>query len=116
MLLAAILSRIDARVAYCEFVSARPTDSRTGAFSFGRARGVIEGVWGALHIPLQFITPPVWKRLANIPAGTEHKDTARVRAIAKWPRHAQLFARKLDCNRAEAALIALAGIARERPN
>src|SRR5271155_2404932 len=31
-LLAGILSKIPARVAFCEFVSARPTDSKTGAF------------------------------------------------------------------------------------
>src|SRR5271156_6161830 len=67
-----------------EFVSARPTDSKTGAFSFGRARGVIEGVCGALAIPIRFLTPPTWKRIANVEAGVENKDQARARAIARW--------------------------------
>jgi hypothetical protein len=50
---------------------------------------VIEGVCGALSIPIVFITPPVWKRLADIPPGVEHKDLARTRAIAKWPGRAE---------------------------
>jgi crossover junction endodeoxyribonuclease RuvC len=112
-LLAAILARTKARVAFCEFVSARPTDAKAAAFSFGRARGVIEGVCGALGLPIVFLTPPTWKRIADIPAGVENKDLARTRAIARWPAHAGLFARKMDVDRAEAALIAVAGLQRE---
>ena len=81
-LLAAIIAKSHARIAYCEFVSARPTDAKVAAFAFGRARGVIEGVCGALGVPIVFITPPVWKRLADIPPGAENKDLARTRAIA----------------------------------
>jgi crossover junction endodeoxyribonuclease RuvC len=112
-LLASILARTHARVAFCEFVGARPSDARVAAFAFGRARGVIEGVCGALSIPIVFIAPPVWKRLAAIPPGAENKDLARTRAIARWPAHADLFARKRDVDRAEACLIALAGLMRE---
>ena len=46
-LLAGLLARAHARVAYCEFTGARSTDARTAAFAFGRARGVIEGCAGA---------------------------------------------------------------------
>jgi crossover junction endodeoxyribonuclease RuvC len=112
-LLAGILARAQARVAFCEFVGARPTDAKAAAFAFGRARGAIEGVCGALSIPIVFITPPVWKRLADIPPGVEHKDLARTRAIARWPAHAELFRRKCDVDRAEACLIAIAGLRRE---
>ena len=38
-------------------------------------------------------------------AGAENKDLARTRAIARWPAHADLFARKRDVDRAEACLI-----------
>jgi crossover junction endodeoxyribonuclease RuvC len=113
-LLAAILARSHARVAFCEFTAARPTDAKVAAFAFGRARGCIEGVCGALSLPIVFLTPPSWKRAADIPAGAENKDLARTRAIAKWPAHAELFARKCDVDRAEACLIALAGLIRER--
>jgi crossover junction endodeoxyribonuclease RuvC len=47
-LLATLLARTHARIAFCEFVGARPTDAKVAAFAFGRARGVIEGCAGAL--------------------------------------------------------------------
>jgi hypothetical protein len=109
-LLAGILARAHARVAFCEFVGARPTDARAASFAFGRARGVIEGCAGALGLPIVFLTPPTWKRVADIPPGAENKDLARTRAIARWPVRADLFARKRDVDRAEACLIALAGL------
>ncbi len=98
-LLASILARSHARIAYCEFVGARPTDAKVAAFAFGRARGCIEGVCAALSIPIVFVAP-VWKRLANIPPGVENKDLARTRAIARWPAHADLFKRRRDLERA----------------
>ena len=88
-------------------------DAKVAAFAFGRARGVIEGCAGALGLPIVFLTPPTWKRLADIPPGAENKDLARTRAIARWPARADLFARKCDVDRAEACLIALAGLKRE---
>jgi crossover junction endodeoxyribonuclease RuvC len=110
-LLASILARSHARIAYCEFVGARPADAKVAAFAFGRARGVIEGCAGALGLPIVFLTPPTWKRL-----GAENKDLARTRAIARWPARADLFARKCDVDRAEACLIPLAGLKREARN
>jgi crossover junction endodeoxyribonuclease RuvC len=84
------------------------------AFAFGRARGVIEGATAALGIPIAFLTPPAWKRLAEIAPGIENKDQARARAIAKWLAMAEMFARKKDIDRAEAALIGWAGLQKER--
>jgi crossover junction endodeoxyribonuclease RuvC len=112
-LLAGILARSHARIAFCEFVGARPTDAKVAAFAFGRAKGVIEGCAGAIGLPIVFLTPQSWKRLADIPPGAENKDVARTRAIARWPASAELFRRKADVDRAEAALIAVAGLARE---
>ena len=113
-LLAGILARSHARLAFCEFVAARPTDAKASAFAFGRARGCIEGVCGALSLPINFVVPAVWKRLADIPPGAENKDLARSRAIARWPASAEMFARKKDVDRAEACLIAVGGLIRER--
>src|ERR1700722_5005681 len=64
-LLAGILARTHAHIAFCEFVGARPTDAKVAAFAFGRARGAIEGCAGALGLPIVFLTPPTWKRLAG---------------------------------------------------
>src|SRR4029077_16454492 len=109
-------SRAQARISCCEFFGARPTDAKVAAFAFGRARGVIEGCAGALGLPIVFLTPPTWKLPADIPPGAENKDLASTRAIARWPARADLFARKCDVDRAEACLIALAGLKREARN
>ena len=70
---APILARSHARVAFIEWVAARPTDAKVAAFSFGRCRGLAEGICGTLSIPIVWLTPPVWKRLADIPPGAENK-------------------------------------------
>jgi crossover junction endodeoxyribonuclease RuvC len=63
------------------------------------------------HLPL---TPPSWKRLVGLPPGRDGaKDAARAEAIRRWPEKAGLFARVKDDGRAEAALIAVAGMKRE---
>ena len=113
-LLAELLAGWHAREVICEFVSARPKEGAVGAFSFGRSRGVVEGACGALGLPTRFITSPGWKRLVGVPAGREGaKDAARSEAIRRWPDKAGLFARVRDDGRAEAALIAVAGLIRE---
>ena len=113
-LLADIVANMKASTAYVEYVGARPGEGAVGAFAFGRSRGVIEGVCGAAGVPLAFLTPAHWKRLVGIPPGKEGaKDAARSEAIRRWPVHAALFARVRDDGRAEAALIAIAGLMRK---
>ena len=113
-LLAGIVINMKATTAYVEFVSARPGEGAVGAFAFGRSRGVIEGVCGAAGLPIAFLTPSHWKRLVGIAPGREGaKDAARSEAIRRWPAHAALFARVKDDGRAEAALIAVAGLVRQ---
>jgi hypothetical protein len=111
-LLAEVIARSQACRIFCEFVGARPNDAKIGAFAFGRARGVIEGIAGAYDLPLVFLTPPTWKRYAGVPPGKELKDSVRSRAIARWPAHADLFALKKDVDRAEACFIGAAGLHR----
>jgi crossover junction endodeoxyribonuclease RuvC len=113
-LLAEIAARSRASKAFVERVGARPGEGAVGAFSFGRSRGCIEGVLGALAVPVSFIAPAQWKRLVGIPPGKEGaKDAARSQAIRRWPDKATLFARVKDDGRAESALIAVAGLLRE---
>ena len=80
-LLAELLAKSHATQAFVEFVAARPGESSTGAFSFGRSRGVIEGVCAALSIPVTMLTPPRWKRIIGIAPGKGGKDAARSEAI-----------------------------------
>lgn len=112
-LLADILYSSRVTKAYCELIGPRPGEGAVGAFGFGRSRGVIEGVCAAAGVPVVMLAPPVWKRSAGIAAGKENKDSARAAAIARWPSRASLFARKCDIDRAEACLIAVAGMQKE---
>jgi crossover junction endodeoxyribonuclease RuvC len=114
-LVADILAKTHASHAFVELVGARPGEGPAGAFSFGKSLGTIEGVLATLSIPQTLITPAVWKRTVGIPPGKEGaKDRARAEAIRRWPSKAALFARKRDDGRAESALIAVAGMLREK--
>jgi crossover junction endodeoxyribonuclease RuvC len=107
-LLAAIIFKSHATHAFVEYVGARPGEGAVGAFAFGRSRGVIEGVLGAAGIPCKFLTPASWKRDVGLTLAS--KDASRAEAIRRWPNRAELFALKKWDGRAEAALIAVAGI------
>jgi hypothetical protein len=107
-LLAEIVYRWHAGAAYIEYVGARPGEGAVGAFAFGRSRGVVEGVLGACGVPASHIAPASWKR--GLGLNFAGKDASRSEAIRRWPNHAALFARVKDDGRAEAALIAVAGL------
>jgi hypothetical protein len=111
-LLALLIRRWAPAAAFVEFVASRPTDSKVSAFAFGRARGTVEGVLGACAIPITWLTVPTWRKAVGLPPGAT-KDHARGEAIRRWPAHAESFGRVCDADRAEAALIGLAGILRE---
>jgi crossover junction endodeoxyribonuclease RuvC len=112
---AEIVFKSHAVEAFIEFVGARPGEGAVGAFAFGRSRAVVEGVLGAAGIPAQHIAPAAWKRAVGIKPGKEGaKDAARAEAIRRWPSHASLFARVKDYGRAEAALIGVAGLLRNK--
>jgi crossover junction endodeoxyribonuclease RuvC len=111
-LLAEIIFKSHASHAFIEFVGARPGEGPTGAFAFGRSRGVIEGVLAAAGTSASMITPANWKRLAGLSLAS--KDASRSEAIRRWPARAGLFARVKDDGRAEAALIAVAGLLKTR--
>jgi crossover junction endodeoxyribonuclease RuvC len=110
-LLAEIIATSHAAKVYVESVSARPTDGHVGAFAFGRARGVVEGVCAGLAIPVEFITAPRWKKIIGIAPGKDGaKDAARSQAIRRWPGNADLFRLAKHDGRAESCLIAIAGM------
>lgn len=94
-------------IAYVERVSAMPGQGVSSMFKFGRSVGVIEGVLGALEIPVVYVTPQSWKKHAGL-IGTA-KDAARMAAIQRFPRLAEDLKRKKDGGRADALLIGLYG-------
>jgi hypothetical protein len=92
-LLAELIANSRATRAFVEYVGARPGEGAVGAFAFGRSRGVVEGVLGALGVPIRFLTPPAWKRTIGLaPCKDGAKDAARAEAIRRWPAHAALVA------------------------
>jgi crossover junction endodeoxyribonuclease RuvC len=113
-LLADLLAQWHAQEIICEFVAARPKEGPTGAFSFGRSprrhRRGMRRPWPSYSI----CDAPKLKRLIGIPPGKDGaKDRARSEAIRRWPDKAALFARVRDDGRADASLIAIAGLRRE---
>ncbi len=113
-LLAPIIAKWQARTAFIEFVGARPGDGPTGAFPFGRCRGVVEGVFAALSVPVTFITAPSWKRLIGKRPGATARKTRRA---ARWRSgDGRTRPRSSPASRMMAAprpLIAVAGLLRE---
>ena len=87
-----------------EQVNAMPGQGVTSMFSFGRSLGVLEGALAGLYIPYVHVTPTVWKKKMQV---NSSKDGARELAMRTWPHKADLFKRKKDDGRAEAALLAL---------
>jgi crossover junction endodeoxyribonuclease RuvC len=90
-------------IAIIERVGSMPGQGVSSTFKFGQAYGTLIGVVAALKIPVHFVTPGKWKRHFGLSAD---KEESRARALQLWPARAELFARKRDHGRAEAALIA----------
>lgn len=100
-----ILAQFHVGHAVIEDVSAMPKQGVSSMFRFGRAAGAVEGGLAALKVPTIFVRPAIWKR--DIGAKAKRDEDMRALAIQTWPDMAHRFARKLDHNRAEAALIGL---------
>jgi crossover junction endodeoxyribonuclease RuvC len=92
------------KTAVVERVSSMPGQGVSSVFKFGKGLGQVLGVLCAMEIPIADPTPSQWKREMSL---SKDKDLSREVAIKLWPKHAQLFKRKMDNGRAEAALIAL---------
>ena len=96
-------------VGVVENVSSMPRQA--GAFNFGRSAGVVHGVLGALGVPMELVSPNVWKGamgLRKMAGETQdaNKSRARELAVKLWPSQADLFKRVKDDGRAESALLA----------
>lgn len=92
-------------VAYIEQVGAMPGQGTASMFSFGHAAGVADGVLAALSIPIEYVTPQIWKK--NYSLNGKDKEASRAKGIQLYPQAS--LARKKDVGRAEAILIARYG-------
>lgn len=96
-------------VAAIELVSSMPRQA--GAFNFGRSAGVVHGVLGAMGVPMELVSPNVWKGatgLRKLVGETQDQNKTRARELASklWPSNVAEFKRVKDDGRAEAALLA----------
>lgn len=91
-------------LAMIEKVHSTPNDGHVGAFTFGKATGLVIGVMAGMGIPFEEVTPGKWKKDLRVPADKE--EAVRV-ASRLLPHCRELWTRKKDHGRAEAALITL---------
>jgi crossover junction endodeoxyribonuclease RuvC len=100
-------------------VHARPGEGAVGAFSFGRAAGIVETAAHACGLTPRFVSPAMWKGALRCPAD---KTKARALASKLFPSAAHHWTRVKDDGRAEGALIAYYGLSQvlqlqhKRPN
>lgn len=87
-----------------EQVSSMPGQGVSSVFAFGKVYGILLGLAASTFVPLDTVTPAVWKKAMGV---TSSKDGARAKASAILPQHSHLWARVKDDGRAEAALIAV---------
>ena len=99
--------------ALIERAQAMAKQGASSGFKYGRAVGAIEAVVACCAIPLTIVEPSIWKKFHRLPG--KDKEAGRQRALQLFPSAHALLARKKDHGRAEAALIALAGVPRQ-PN
>lgn len=93
-------------IAIIERVGPMPRDGAVQAFRFGSAYAAAKVSVAAAGVPYHLVTPASWKRHFRIGGGKEGKEQSRALALQLFPASAELFARKKDDGRAEAALLA----------
>jgi Holliday junction resolvasome RuvABC endonuclease subunit len=94
--------------AVIERAQAMPKQGASSGFKYGRAVGAIEAAIARCEIPLTIIEPTTWKKFHQLRGG--EKEASRQRALQLFPSAHVSFARRKDHGRAEAALLALAGM------
>lgn len=108
-MVAGIIASRSPTIAILEKVGAMPGQGVSSMFQFGRGVGMYEGVLAALQIPITYVTPQTWQKALNLRGG---KDGNRARAAELYPAYANMFAKKKDDGRADAALMAYWGASR----
>lgn len=102
--LADLVDRHNPTKSLIENVHSTPNDGHVGAFTFGKATGIVIGVFAGINLPLEQVTPGKWKKDLRVPADKEEAVNVASRL---FPNCRSLWSRKKDHGRAEAALISL---------
>lgn len=99
-------------LAVVEQVGSMPGQGLASTFRFGQSDGILRGVIATLGIGYITVAPVKWKNHYGLKG--QEKDAARALAIRRFPAIAEELARKKDCGRADALLIALWGHSTEQ--
>ena len=91
-------------IAVIEQVSAMPGQGVTCMFIFWLSFGVLKGIFSAMQIPMDFVSPVKWKKYFNL-IKTE-KEASRTKVIEIFPYISSKLSKKKDVNKADAILIA----------
>jgi crossover junction endodeoxyribonuclease RuvC len=94
--------------AFIEQVSAMLGWGVGATFRFGMAYGAIRAVIALHGIPYTLVSPVKWKKFYSLTG--QEKEASRQRALQLFPQGAAFFARKMDHQRADAALVANYGL------
>jgi crossover junction endodeoxyribonuclease RuvC len=81
----------------------------TSTFSFGESCGVVRGVLAAFAMSVRYVPPQTWRTKAGLTG--QGKDASRGVAARLHPEVADQLTRQKDHGRADAILIARAGMA-----
>lgn len=88
-----------------EYLHSRPFKSGVAMFSIGRSFGQWEGIVSALGLPIEYVTPAVWKK-AMLTTGTGNgKEASVVKVQQLFPGAADKVYLKKHDGRADAILI-----------
>lgn len=93
---------------YLEDVHCNGLNGSKANWSLGFWKGMVEGVVSSLRHPLVKMSPQEWKKLNGLIG--KDKEASRFLARELYPLHADKFKFKKNVDRAEAALIARAGV------
>ena len=94
--------------ALIECAGSMPRQGVASTFKYARAVGSLETVVACLDIPYSIIEPSAWKKFHHL-IGAD-KEASRQRVLQLFPGSHTWFSRKMDHQRAEAVLIALAPV------
>lgn len=90
-------------VVYIERNSSRPAEGGASGRKSGLVEGILVGAAVMQCVATYRPTPNQWKKKCGL---TADKEYSRTKAIETFPEFHELFSRKKDHNRAEAALLA----------
>lgn len=96
----------DPKLVMLEIPHSMPHDGHVGAFRFGKACGILDGILGTLGFKVIPLIPSVWKSNMNL---SKNKEDSLTLAKKLFPNHLDYFKLKKHHDRAEAALLAWYG-------